>query len=802
MKKLLLTIGLMLLTVLALGQSAKIGKYDVLTTNNPAIDSIGVDKELDLQTTTGLYLPSGTTAEQPVPVRDGMFRYNSDLGTAELFAEGVWGPVGGGGASIGDWIASTPYEIGEFVVEDGKLYRALTDHTSGVDFSVDLGNGDWEIISEAMYTSSGAGDRVIPVYDGASGLVLTGSPISIDVSANIDGIASLTMSGPLTIDSSFTGPLRADAGEVSQAAIALDSTDTSGILPLSKGGTGSGSQNFVDLTTTQTVAGAKTFSNNMILSSAFNVTGTATFNTGLTGIAKLTAGVLSAGTVDLTANVTDVLPIANGGTGSSSKNFVDLTTTQTVAGAKTFSGAVSAASLVMGGTKAASAVLDVQSTTQGVLPPRMTNAEMIAIASPATGLTVYNTTYSSLATYNGAVWTYGFGNLAVISDWIDVSSPSALFVNFGTISNAKMKYRQIGDSIQVLVAFTMTTPVASTAYVTLPNSYTLKTALLNEHASSGTGIVGDWRTNGASTLGTMLSASGSSTTAVYLGGSYNSANMFNGITSSSTIGSGAQFQASFTVPVNQLSSNTSAWVQANSTPASTMEIFSLRSDNAGVVSRETADFVNGNAVITGTSVYTFTFTSGFFGSDIPNCFAVIGEDDARYIPVYNESTTSVTVKIYTSSVAQVISPFKLMCQRTGANLLAAHSPFILGTFAGIANYSGYTGRVEDFRIQYGAGSNTACTAASTNCAYASKIGTGASNVFHLAGTGDYRLDTVRTYTSLMCTLTASEPGVGIAVLGGSTTMECTNCNSLTFKTVNHVPTSVNSNGQLHCTGTY
>jgi hypothetical protein len=43
------------------------------------------------------------------------------------------------------------------------------------------------------------------------------------------------------------------------------------------------------------------------------------------------------GTIDLTAKVTGVLPVANGGTGSATQNFVDLTTTQSsIAGAKTF----------------------------------------------------------------------------------------------------------------------------------------------------------------------------------------------------------------------------------------------------------------------------------------------------------------------------------------------------------------------------------------------------------------------------------------------------------------------------------
>ena len=45
----------------------------------------------------------------------------------------------------------------------------------------------------------------------------------------------------------------------------------------------------------------------------------------------------SSGTTNLASAVTGTLAIANGGTGSSVKNFVDISTTQTIAGAKTFS---------------------------------------------------------------------------------------------------------------------------------------------------------------------------------------------------------------------------------------------------------------------------------------------------------------------------------------------------------------------------------------------------------------------------------------------------------------------------------
>ena len=51
-----------------------------------------------------------------------------------------------------------------------------------------------------------------------------------------------------------------------------------------------------------------------------------------------------------------------------------------------------------------SAQLDLNSTTKGLLPPRMTTAQRDAISSPAKGLMVYNTTDKSLNVYTGSQW--------------------------------------------------------------------------------------------------------------------------------------------------------------------------------------------------------------------------------------------------------------------------------------------------------------------------------------------------------------------------------------------------------------
>jgi hypothetical protein len=51
-----------------------------------------------------------------------------------------------------------------------------------------------------------------------------------------------------------------------------------------------------------------------------------------------------------------------------------------------------------------SAVLEVNSTTQGFLPPRMTTTQKNAIATPAAGLQVYDTTLNQMSYYNGSSW--------------------------------------------------------------------------------------------------------------------------------------------------------------------------------------------------------------------------------------------------------------------------------------------------------------------------------------------------------------------------------------------------------------
>ena len=52
----------------------------------------------------------------------------------------------------------------------------------------------------------------------------------------------------------------------------------------------------------------------------------------------------------------------------------------------------------------ASAAIDIQSTNEGLLIPRMTSTQRMAISSPAEGLMVYDLTTNNFWFYDGGVW--------------------------------------------------------------------------------------------------------------------------------------------------------------------------------------------------------------------------------------------------------------------------------------------------------------------------------------------------------------------------------------------------------------
>jgi uncharacterized protein (TIGR02145 family) len=177
---------------------------------------------------------------------------------------------------------------------------------------------------------------------------------------------------------------------------------------------------------------------------------------------------LSTSGIDFSKNIiTGVLPINNGGTGSSSVNFVDFTSNQTVGGDKKFTNTISVGTA----TPELTAIVDINSTSKGFLPPRMTTAQRDAIVNPAIGLTIFNTETNCLEWWIGSIWynacgntsvsttTNGTANITIVSCTI---SSTAMGVNGGAYNigetiNPSMSWQVIRVKVNKIGTYNFTT---------------------------------------------------------------------------------------------------------------------------------------------------------------------------------------------------------------------------------------------------------------------------------------------------------------------------------------------------------
>ena len=116
-------------------------------------------------------------------------------------------------------------------------------------------------------------------------------------------------------------------------------------------------------------------------------------------------------------------------------------------------------------TPHASAMLDIVSNNKGLLIPRITTAQRTAIAAPATGLLVYDTTLNLFYYYDGTAWRpFMIGNLSWLLSGNAGTNPTTQFV--GTTDAVGLAFRtgnveamRISQTSNIGVG--TTTPVAS-----------------------------------------------------------------------------------------------------------------------------------------------------------------------------------------------------------------------------------------------------------------------------------------------------------------------------------------------------
>lgn len=161
------------------------------------------------------------------------------------------------------------------------------------------------------------------------------------------------------------------------------------------------------------------------------------------------------GPVNLTTDVTGILPIANGGTGSATQNFVDLTTAQSIAGLKNFTDALtitsnSANSLAVGPNGTTNPVLQIDSSTAS-------SVTGVKVTGAAAGSGVAIAAISSGSNENLTLGSKGTGTTSIQVNGISkytASQQQNVFTTSASSTAANTKFLVTGSADSALTAST------------------------------------------------------------------------------------------------------------------------------------------------------------------------------------------------------------------------------------------------------------------------------------------------------------------------------------------------------------
>ena len=172
-------------------------------------------------------------------------------------------------------------------------------------------------------------------------------------------------------------------------------------------------------------------------------------NSSLSGVGTITSGTWSGTTIAVAKGGTGT---NNGSiTGTSALTFAAGGTNENISIKPTGTGSVIVGTGTL--TPTSSAALDINSITQGFLPPRLTTTQRDLITTPVAGLTIWNITNTQLEVYDGSYWKNMVGLLVSPLNVGDTYGGGKVFYIFGPSDNGYIKGQTHG-----LIAALSTSP--------------------------------------------------------------------------------------------------------------------------------------------------------------------------------------------------------------------------------------------------------------------------------------------------------------------------------------------------------